>query len=429
MSTPDKTFAFMRGNILVLSISGALGMFCRSMVFPYAPLFIISLGGNPAEIGIVYALGPLGGLIVYPIAGYLADHVSRAKLIAFTGYFSSLTFLIYIFAPSWHWLAAARLLQGFAVLQHPASSALIADSLTPTSRGRGIATMMTVSGALAILAPYAAGHMLDWQGVDTGMRILYAIMAAAYALGATINLIFIEDTNEAKTETVEFSQLSESLKDAYSGIPALLQQFPRTVKALTAIIILGFMANGVAGPFWVVYANTHIGLTSTQWGLVLLVEAALGNAVRIPAGFLADRYGRTRFILAALFLSTATLPCFIFAQTLMQVIALRCVVAITMAFFGPACGALLADTIPRDIRGRVMAAIGRGSVRIGAATGGTGGPGVGFFTIIPLALASLAGGLFYEWNEASPWGFLLAATGLSFALAMFFVRDSKDAEV
>ena len=133
------------------------------------------------------------------------------------------------------------------------------------------------------------------------------------------------------------------------------------------------MANGFAGPFWVVYANNHIGLTSTQWGLVLLVEAALGNAVRIPAGFLADRYGRTRFILAALLLSTATLPCFIFAQTLMQVIALRCVVAITMAFFGPACGALLADTIPRDIRGRVMAAIGRGSVRIGAATGGTGG--------------------------------------------------------
>ena len=86
MSTPDKTFAFMRGNILVLSISGALGMFCRSMVFPYAPLFIISLGGNPAEIGIVYALGPLGGLIVYPIAGYLADHVHKPDQVVLFGY-------------------------------------------------------------------------------------------------------------------------------------------------------------------------------------------------------------------------------------------------------------------------------------------------------------------------------------------------------
>ena len=429
MPSPAKTFGFMRGNVLVLSISGALGMFCRSMVFPYAPLFIISLGGNPAEIGIVYALGPLGGLLVYPIAGYLADHVSRAKLIAFTGYFSSLTFIMYIFAPSWHWLAIARLLQGFAVLQHPASSALIADSLTPKSRGRGIATMMTVSGALAILAPYAAGRMLDWQGIDSGMRILYAITAIAYALGATINLFFIRDTVEAKTERIEVTQLTTSLKDAYTGIPAFLEKFPRTLKALTAIIILGFMANGVAGPFWVVYANDHIGLSSTQWGLVLLIEAALGNVVRIPAGFLADRYGRTRFILVSLLLCTATLPCFIFAETLAQVIAIRCIVAITMAFFGPACGALLADTVPRNIRGRVMAAIGRGSVRLGAATGGTGGPGVGFLTIIPIALASLAGGLLYEWHAVLPWGFLLLATALSLIIAVLFVRDSQDAEV
>ena len=429
MSSPTKAFGFMRGNILVLSISGALGMFTRSMVFTYAPLFILSLGGAPAEIGFVYALGPLGGLLVYPIAGYLADHISRAKLIALTGYFSSLTLLIYIFAPSWHWLAAARLLQGFAVLQHPASSALIADSLTPESRGRGIATMMTFSGALAILAPYAAGLMLDWQGVDTGMRILYAIIAIAYALGATINLLFIKETVQPKVEDLSISQLSKTLKETYTGLPAFLAQFPRTLKALTAIIILAFMANGVAGPFWIVYASDHIGLSSTQWGLVLLIEAGLGHLVRIPAGFLADRYGRTRFILASMFLCTLTIPLFVFAQTLAQVIAIRCIVAVTMAFFGPACGALLADSVPRAIRGRVMAAIGRGSVRIGAATGGTGGPGIGFLTIIPLALASLAGGFFYEWHAALPWGFVLGALALAFVLAAFFVRDSQQAEV
>ena len=391
-------------------------------------LYPLPLGGDPAEIGLVYALGPLGGLVVYPIAGYLADHVSRAKLIAFTGYFSSLTFLIYIFAPSWHWLAIARLLQGFAVFQHPASSALIADSLAPKSRGRGIATMMTLSGALVILAPYAAGLMLEWQGVDMGMRILYAIMAAGYAIGATINLLFIQETVQPKTEEIGLSQLSETFKRAYTGIPALLRRFPRTLRTLTTIVILGFVANGLAGPFWVVYANDHIGLSSAQWGLVLLVEAALGNIVRIPAGFLADRYGRARFILASLLLTTAAIPFFVFAQTLAQVMAIRCVVAVAMAFFGPACGALLADVVPRDIRGRVMAAIGRGSVRIGAATGGTGGPGVGFLTIIPLALASLAGGLLYEWHAASPWAFLLVGTALALAVIAVFVRDSKNAE-
>ena len=429
MWSPSKTFGFMRGNVLVLSISGALGMFCRGMVFPYTPLFILSLGGQPAEIGFIYALGPLGGLLIFPIAGYLADHTSRARLIAFTGYFSSIIILLNIFAQSWHWIAIARLLQGFAVLQFPASSAIIADSLSPQNRGRGIATMTTVSGTLAILAPYVAGVLLDSYGIDAGMRLLFAIMAIAYAVSATINLLFIKETVRSETEEVEISRLSVTFKNAYTGIPALLGRFPRTLKALAVIIILGFMANAVAGPFWVVYAKNHIGLSSAQWGFVLLIESALGNVVRIPAGFLSDRYGRTRFIFAALLLCGACIPLFVFARVLAHVMVIRCIVAVAMAFFGPSCGALLADTVPRDIRGRVMAAIGRGSVMIGAASGGTGGPGVGFLTIIPLALASLAGGLLYEWNAASPWGFVLIVSAIALVLTAVFVRDPKNVEI
>ena len=74
----SESFGFLRGNVLVLTVSGSLGMFCRAMVFPYVPLYILALGGEPEQIGIVYALGPLGGLIAFPIAGYLADHMNRA---------------------------------------------------------------------------------------------------------------------------------------------------------------------------------------------------------------------------------------------------------------------------------------------------------------------------------------------------------------
>jgi hypothetical protein len=73
-----NTFSFMRGNVLVLSVSGALGMFARSMVFPYVPLYIMSLGGQPEEIGIVYALGPLGGLLVFPVAIWRITSVARS---------------------------------------------------------------------------------------------------------------------------------------------------------------------------------------------------------------------------------------------------------------------------------------------------------------------------------------------------------------
>jgi MFS family permease len=138
-------FSFMRGNILVLTLTQVLGRFFRSMVMPYASLYILALGGEPAQIGLINSLRPLAGLIMFPISGYLTDRTGRVRLIALAGYLSGATMLLYVLAPSWEWIALAAFLQGFMTLQFPPTSAIIADSLEPSSRGTGIATMNTVA--------------------------------------------------------------------------------------------------------------------------------------------------------------------------------------------------------------------------------------------------------------------------------------------
>ncbi len=423
----SESFGFLRGNVLVLTMSGSLGMFSRAMVFPYVPLYILALGGEPEQIGIVYALGPLGGLIAFPIAGYLADHMNRAWLIAAAGYFSAIAVLVNAVAPSWEWVAAAMLMRGFAVFHFPASSALIADSLSSGNRGRGMATMAGLTGGLALFAPFVAGVAIDAWGVDAGMRILYVVMGSAYAAGATINLIFIRETREPPAEAVSAANLGQTLRRSYTGIPALLRGFPRSLRAVSVVITLCFIANGVASPFWVVYAKTHIGLTASQWGLILLVEFGLRNLTTVPAGFLTDRFGRTRFLIAALLVSAAT-PLYLLAGSFGLALAIRCIIAVAAAFFSPAMGALLADTVPSAIRGRVMAAIGRGSVSIGSASGGTGGPGTGFLTTLPLMAAALCGGFLYAWSPATPFLIVFGLTIVALLVLVAFVRDPKTAE-
>ena len=76
-----------------------------------------------------------------------------------------------------------------------------------------------------------------------------------------------------------------------------------------------------------------------------------------------------------------------------------------------------------------MAALGQGGIMIGAAGGGTGGPGVGFVITIPLMLASLVGGYLYAANPAYPWFFVLVATVLAILLTVLFIRDPQQAEV
>jgi MFS family permease len=315
------------------------------------------------------------------------------------------------------------------VFSFPAYSALIADSLSPEDRGKGIAAMNTISNTLAIVAPTIAGAAIDRFGANMGMRMLYGVMMVLTLACTVIYAHFLKETAPPSGERLRVSDLPRVLRDAYSGIPAMWRQSPPSLRALTGVIILSFMANGVASPFWVVYAVEHIGLSSTAWGVIMLISTALGTLMFIPAGMLVDRWGRTASLLAALSLSLVSIPLFAFATSFTAVLLVRAAVAVAFATAIPACTALMADLVPRNMRGRVMAAIGQGGIMLGAAAGGTGGPAVGFIITIPMMIASLAGGYLYVQNPAYPWFFVLITTAVSIVVTALFIRDPQRAEI
>jgi MFS family permease len=127
---------FVRGNNLVFALTDLPGNFARGMVSPYASLYILALGGDTTQIGLVNSIRPLAGLVVFPVGGYIADHARRVRLIVLGSCLSAAIVLMYTLAPSWEVLAVAALLQGLVVFQLPARSAPIADSLLPEDRGR-----------------------------------------------------------------------------------------------------------------------------------------------------------------------------------------------------------------------------------------------------------------------------------------------------
>jgi len=255
-------------------------------------------------------------------------------------------------------------------------------------------------------------------------------MMALYALSALAQSRFLKETVVRSTSEnrIALSELGGVLRDAYGGLPSMLRQLPRSLKALAGVIVLSFVATAIAAPFWVLYAADHIGLAASAWGMVLLVEAILRSVLSVPAGMLVDRWGRTVSLMVALLISLISIPLFVYASSLAAVLIIRIVLAVAFAIGIPACSALMADMVPRDIRGRVMGALGQGGILIGM-TGGVGGPGIGLVTIIPLMIASLAGGYLYTWRPASPWFMSAIATAIAVLLIAFFIRDPKKAEV
>ena len=338
----QKRLEFMNMNLRILTIRQTLGMFFRRMVLPYTSLFILAVGGDSAQIGIINSLRPLAGLVIFPISGYLTDRTGRVKLIALAGYLTALTMMVYVFAPSWHWIALGALLQGFMVFQFPPSSAILADSMEPRSRGTGIATMNTLANASAMFSPYIAGFILEIYGYNFGMRILYAALAISEAVNATLVVRYLKETAEVKKTDTKID-LVKALKEAYSGILALMGGLPTSIKALAVVVGMGFITNGVASAFWVVYASEIIGLSSVEWGLILLVESVFKTALTIPSGIIADRYSRTKALFAAILFSLLSTPAMIFARSFNQVLLVRLGVGLAGALFMPSSTALIGN--------------------------------------------------------------------------------------
>jgi MFS family permease len=420
-------FGFMRGNLKILSIRQIVGMFFRRMVLSYSSLFVLAVGGNSSQIGIINSLRPLAGLIMFPISGYLTDKISRVRLITLADILNTLTMLCFVFAPTWEWIAIGALLQGFMVFSFPPTSAILADSLNPENRGIGIATMNTLANAVAMFSPYIAASILVSFGDNTGMRILYGMLGLQFLFSAILVFSKLEETTEIDSSK-PIPNISEILKESYSGIPNLLRNTPKSVLALGLVVLMGFISNGIASPFWVVYATEIIGLTKIEWGLILLYESILKVILTIPSGIFSDRIGRTKTLLAAVIVSLISLPMLIFATNYTQVLLIRLGAAFAGALFMPASSALMADYVPRNLRGRVMAALGRGSVLIGATGGGTGGPGMGYLFVIPVMISSIIGGILYEMNPIFPWYSIAFTTIIQVFLVLLFIRDPETAE-
>jgi MFS family permease len=418
----------LSGNILVFATTDLLGNFGRSLVFPYASLYILALGGDANSIGITNFLGLLAGLLVLPIAGFITDHTNRVHLLVISGVLSGLVLVITVFAPSWQIVAFASLLFGMLVFQFPAYSALIADSLSHQGRSRDLGMMNTISNFPAIFAPYLAGYVIERYSPNLGMRILYAVMVAACLVGALIQYRFLHENSAIKREPLKISAIVHAFEHSFEAIPSFLRAMSPSLQALAWVILLSFLANGVATSFWVVYATEQIGFSTTQWGLILLAESVVRLLVFLPAGMLGDRWGRKKVLLTALVLSLIATPLFVILKSFTAILLVRAVMSLAFTLAIPASTALMADLVPRNLRGQMMAAIGQGGLMIGPTGGGTGGPALGYLFIPPVMLASLAGGFLYTQNPVFPWIFSVVTTLLAVFVTIFFIHDAKNIE-
>lgn len=413
----------MRGNLLVFTLSDAVRHLSMFITFPYFSLYIQALGGNTVDIGLVNSLRPLGALFIYPIAGYLADKYNRVKIIAMSGYLTATLYLIFALAPDWRSLAVGNFLMGLIVFQFPAMNALMADSLPTEQRGVGYSLWIAIPSALGIFSPYIGGYLITVLGVEEAMKFLYWLTVVTSAGIATMNLKFLKETRMQSGVEASEGGFVRILSNSYREVFEVLELLPRSVKAFALMLGISFFVNNLTAPYWVVYGVGTIGLSKIQWGTILLAAAVVNVVLLMPAGMIVDRFGARRVLSFALLLSTAPIFLFPFSQGFMDTLLLFVAITVTNAFLISGAPAYMAQVVPVEKRGQIMAALGQGMLFINT-RGGSGGPGMGAILTIPSILGSFFGGFLYSYDPKLPWILLALSMLINTAICLFLLNPS-----
>lgn len=415
----------LHGNLLIFTLGDAIRQLSMFITFPYFSLYIQALGGSIVDIGVVNSVRPFAALFMYPIAGYIADKYSRVKIIAASGYISAGLYTIHMLAPNWKVLTLGNFLAGLMVFYFPAFNALIADSLAPRRRGIGYSLWWVFPSALGIISPYIGGYLITILGVEQAMRVLYGLTIITTGMIATMNLKFLKETKTGTGEKTVGRGFWRMLSDSYRNVGDVLRWLPRRLKVFTLILILSFFMNTLAAPYWIVHGVGEIGLSELQWGMVLLIAAVTYVALLIPAGMIVDRYGGKKVI--SLALAVAVFPTFLFpfSRSLINTILLFVLVTIANAFLASGAPAYMAEAVPTEKRGRVMAVLGQGMLFVNT-RGLVGGPGMGAILTIPSILGSVLGGVVYNYNAILPWSLLSIAMIFSVVIFLSFAPEDEN---
>ena len=386
----------MKGNVLVLTVSRILWSMSDALVLPYLSLYILALGGDKPTIGWVNAMGSLAACLLYPIGGYIADKAGRARFVGVSTLLYVSSFLIFAFAPSWEWVALAVTYQNVVLFYMPALNAIMADSIPVGARGRLYALTIAIPNAVRIFTPYIGGLLIARMTLLPAMKVGYIFSFGMGLVVAFLRLRYLKETVNAEgigRDAVKI--LVESYRNVIDSIKWTFQN----IRGYALVSMLMAFMGSLVLPFWVVYATEFIGLTEYQWGVAMLWAGVAKTILSFYIGGIVDRVGARKCFLFTFLVSVPGMYLFTLSTDFWFTMILYTVLTVSSAFMWIASSVYLADSIPREVRGRVMAGLGSGM-----STGVVGGGyASGFLVFIPMTLGNLLGGYIYAADGALPW--------------------------
>jgi len=342
--------AFRYRNFRLFFIAQVIGLNGNWLTFAALGWLIFRLSGDPFMLGLMAFCMHAPAFLFTPVAGVVADQVSRKKVIAVTQILDAGVLTVLAWLTFSEQIQVVQVLiacgiigtaKGFAM---PSRQALVADIVEDRSMlGNAIALNSTVFHSARLIGPMLAGGILIPLG---GEGLCFILNSVAYVLSAACILRLQLTPRVKDPDRPSFMvELGHGFRYAFSAPP---------LRDIILLVMLFSIFGQAFNSLLPVFAGDILQGGPGTFGILL---SSLGFGAFFSGAFLASREsvkGMERFIARCLIVFAITLAAFTLSQQLWMSSLLLTVIGFTSVATMVGCNTLLQTRVDNQFRGRVM---------------------------------------------------------------------------
>jgi len=273
----------MLRNLILLGLTSFFTDASSELLNPLLPLFIITVGGNVAILGLIAGLGEFFSYVIRVFSGFFSDKKGKRLPYIFLGYtISAISKFFYIF--SFHWLIVliCRLADrtGKGIRDAP-RDALIANISASKVRGKAFAIHRSLDTLGGIVGALLALFLFSYLNLPF---YLIFIIASFLAFLSLIPLKFVRDVKFKPSHTFFTKNIKTLPKSLISAI---------LIISLFHLVYFNFMIL-----VWrsVSILNMPLHQATSLTLIFYLIFNIVYAILSIPSGLLFDKFGRKNVI-------------------------------------------------------------------------------------------------------------------------------------
>jgi MFS family permease len=302
----------------------------------FLPKFLEALGAGTAVIGLFGTLADLVDAVYQYPGGWIADHLGRRRAFLLFITIASIGYLVLLFGSSWPIVfLALALVMAWQSMASPAIFALIGDSLPRERRAMGFTLQSILKRVPIVIAPVIGGVMIGsmgiLKGVRTGLLITLALAAITLLLAMRINV------------TIGPTPIT--------NMRGIWRSFHLVLKRLLVSDIIIRTCEGMTAVLTILYVTNIQGLSVARYGTLIAIQMITSILVYLPAGRIADRFGRKPFVILT-FVSFALFPVAIVVASSFSLLVVAFVIGGLREIGEPSRKAMIVDFAQDNIRAR-----------------------------------------------------------------------------